>query len=138
MDRISSKVLRIASNLECGELPKSVHITPVPKGGDCNQVGNFRPESVLSVVVKVFEKIVQRQLYTYLQQNDLLHPTQLGFRPGHSTQDVLVKVVDEWRKALDEDKVVGAVLLDPSKVFYMVDHTLLLKKMVHEIWSWWG
>ena len=41
-----------------------------------------------------------------------------------------MKVVDEWRKALDEDKVVGAVLLDLSKAFDMVDHTLLLKKMV--------
>ena len=114
---------------------KSAHITPVPKEGDGNQVGNFRPVSVLSVVVKVFEKIVHRQLYTYLQENDLLHPAQFGFRPGHSTQDVLVKVVDEWRRALDEDKVVGAVLLDLSKAFDMVDHIAVEDG---EIWCWWG
>jgi len=74
---------------------KSAHITPVSKGGDNEIVRNFRPVSVLPVVVKVFERLVHQQLYTYLQENSLLHSTQFGFRPGHSTQDALVSLVDE-------------------------------------------
>jgi len=56
--------------------------------------------SVLPVVVKVFERLVHQQLYTYLQENSFLHSTQFGFRPGYSTQDALVSLVDEWREAL--------------------------------------
>ena len=55
----------------------------------CDLVENFRPISVLPVVVKVLERLVHRQLYAYLQGNNLLRSTQFGFRPGHSSQDVL-------------------------------------------------
>jgi len=129
VDRICAKLLQTAglgishsltslfnASLKCGKLPnewKSVHITPAPKGGYNEIVGNFRPVSVLPVVVKVFERLVHQQLYTYLQENSLLHSTQFGLRPGHSTQDALVSLVDEWRKALD--MLVGSVFLDFSK-----------------------
>ena len=86
------------------------------KGGDAESAENYRPVSVLPVVVKVFEKLVHHQVYSYLQENNILHPMQFGFRPGHTTQDVLVSMVDEWRKALDEDKLVGSIMLYLSKV----------------------
>ena len=86
------------SSLKCGDLPsewKAALVTPVKKNGSSDLVENFRPISVLPVVVKVLERIVHRQLYAYLQENNLLHSTQFGFRPGHSTQYVLVSLVDE-------------------------------------------
>ena len=73
------------------------------KGGDVESTGNCRPVSVLPVVVEVFEKLV------HLQENNILHPMQFGFRPGHTPQDVLVSIVDEWRKTLDEHKLVGSI-----------------------------
>ena len=144
-DEVSAKILRVAAagisgsltslfnySLESGELPgewKLAHITPVPKGGDSEVVVSYRLVSVLPVVAKVFERLIHKQLYTFLQFNNILEPNQFGFRPGHSTQDVLVNMVDGWRKAMDEDEVVGAVYLDFSKAFDMVDHSLLLLKM---------
>ena len=74
------------ASLRSGEMPrewKSAHVTAVHKGGDVESAENYRPVSVLPVVVKVFEKLVHHQVYSYLQENNILHPMQFGFRPGH-------------------------------------------------------
>ena len=55
------------------------------------------------VVVKVLERLIHQQLYDYLQENKILDPAQFGFRPGHSTQDASVNLVEDWRDALDKD-----------------------------------
>ena len=98
------------------------------KGGDVESTGNCGSVSVLPVVVEVFEKLVHQQVYRYLQEKNILHPIQFGFRPGHTLQDVLVSIVDEWRKALDEHKLVGSIMQDLSKAF---GHIILLQKSEH-------
>ena len=92
-------------------------------------ISNFRPVSVFPVVSKVFERLLHQQLYDYLQHYSILHPVQSGFRPQHTTQDVLVSMVDNWRKALDENELVGVAMVDLSKAFDMVNHSILLRKM---------
>ena len=103
------------ASLESGMIPsewKAANITPVPKGADRELVKNYRPISVLPIVAKVFEAIVHTQLYSYLESGFLLHPAQSGFQPHHCTEDVLIKTIDDWRIALDQDEIVGTVLID--------------------------
>ena len=80
-------------------------------------------------VYKVFEWIVHHQLSTYLHMNSILSEVQLGLRPQHTTQDVLVGTIEDWRQALDEDKLVASVMVDLSKVFDTVSHSILLGKL---------
>ena len=104
------------------------NVTPIQKKPGTNFVTNYRPISVIPVIAKVYESLIHRQLYSYLSENSILH-RQSGFRPGHSTQDVLLKTVDDWRIALDRGEHIGAVLIDLSKAFDSIDHALLLKKL---------
>ena len=56
--------------MKTGEIPsewKSANITPVLKKGRKEDVNNYRPISVLPIVAKVFERIVHKQLYEYLE-----------------------------------------------------------------------
>ena len=112
-------------SLESGQVAskwKLARVPLVPKGGSSEGVDHFRVVSVLPVVAKLLELVVHRQLYAYLLKCSILNKVQSGFWPQHTTQDVFVALMDDWRHALDDDKVVGAVMLDLSKAFDMVSH----------------
>ena len=115
-----------------GQIPsdwKKANVTPIPRTSTSNSPTNFRPISVLPVLAKVYESLIHQQVYRYLTTNSLLHPCQSGFRPAHSTQDTLLKTVDEWKIALDCGEYIGAILIDLSKAFDTIDHNILLNKL---------
>ena len=144
-DRISARLLRtVASSiapsitslfnasLVTGQFPsewKEANITPVPKPGGKRDFNSLRPISVLPVLAKVLESLVASQLTDFLETNKLLSDAQSGFRSNHSTQDVLLKCVDDWKAAIDKGKVVGTVMIDLSKAFDSICHSLLLRKL---------
>ena len=91
LDRISPRLIQECADLICvsnqsnsqGKLPedlKSARVIPLFKQSDRDDVNNYRPISVIPVVVKVFERIVYEQLYAYLEENDTLCKHQSGFR----------------------------------------------------------
>ena len=90
---------------------------------------SYRPVSILPVVFKVLETLIHRQLYRYLDSNNLLSSAQFGFRPHHKIQDVLLKSVDDWKMALDKNELVGTVMIDLSKAFDTFDHSLWVDKL---------
>ena len=96
------------------ELWKYTVVTPIQKSKDNFELTNFQPISVLPVLSKVLEWIAHDQLVFHLLKFNLLSDRQSGFRPQHSTQDVLVLVTDFWRKAIDESKFTAAAFLDVS------------------------
>lgn len=71
------------------------YITPLYKTGSRVVPGNYRPVSLTSHVVKIFERIVRKQLVTYLENNNLLCQQQHGFRVGHSCLTQLLHHVDD-------------------------------------------
>ena len=71
----------------------------------------------------------RKQFSQYLTDFKLLHKSQSGFRPKHSTESALILMIDSWLKAINEGKVVGCVLVDFRKAFDLVDHEILLTKL---------
>ena len=61
--------------------------------------------------------------------NNIFSPIISAYRKGHSCHHVLLDLTEEWRKYLDNDKIVGAVLMDLSKAFDCLPHELLIAKL---------
>ena len=73
----------ISKSLHSGIFPddwKCARVTPLFKQGEASDLNNYRPISVISVIAKVFERIVYDQLYNFLSNEDIISTHQLGFR----------------------------------------------------------
>ena len=110
---------------------KLVNVIPIFKKGDKQSIKNCRPISLLPICDKIFEKIIFNNLYNYLNTNNLLTKNQSGFRPGDSTTNKLLYLVNEIHMAFDDPKPleIRAVFLDISKAFDKVWHVGLLFKL---------
>ena len=53
---------------------KSARVTPIHKGGDALDLNNYRPISIISSTAKVFEKLIFKQLFKYINDFSILSP----------------------------------------------------------------
>ena len=122
----------INSSLISGEVPKSwkhAVITPLPKTANASTQSHYRPLSILPAIMKVMEKIVQRQLVQYFRDNCLFTPNQHGYRASHSSETALAVVTERIYRGMDEGCISILVMLDLSKCFDTVDHHRLIAKL---------
>ena len=138
-DSISEDVLAIVNHSLCsGIFPPALKIAlvkPLLKkvNLDSSVLSNFRPISNLPFLGKILEKAVSRQLNSFLSASDTFDRFQSGFRPNHSTETALVKVVNDLRVNMDDGKLSVLVLLDLSAAFDTVDHKILIERL--ELWA---
>ena len=98
---------------------KLAKVIPIFKKGDKQSTNNYRPISLLPTCGKIFEKNIFNNLYPYLNANNLITKNQSGFRPGDSTINQLLFLVDEIHQAFEDRNSleVRAVFPDISKAF---------------------
>ena len=70
---------------------------------------------------------MNEQMYEYME--NFLSDYLFGYRSGYGPQYCLVAMIEMWKKALDEQKVAGAILTDLSKAFDCISHELLIAKL---------
>ena len=119
-------------SFEMGQFPKffkTARVIPLYKTGEPNDVNNYRPISILPIFSKIFEKLVYKQIYGYLQINNFLSKNQYGFRKKMSTTDAVIDTTQFIFDSLDKGKTVVSFFLDFSKAFDCVNHAILLRKL---------
>ena len=92
-------------------------VVPVFKNvGERPTAKNYCPVSLLSVVSKVFEKLVNNRIVDHLEKCGLFSDFQYRFRFSRSTADLLTVVSDRISRAFNRSRATQAVALDISKV----------------------
>jgi hypothetical protein len=111
---------------------KIATVTPLLKKHnlDPTDLSNYRPVSNLSFLSKILEKIVRKQLMSYLESNMLLPKNQSAYRANHSTETALLRVYLDLVATCDAGKISLLALLDLSATFDTADHAILLQTSV--------
>ena len=105
-------------------------VVPVFKNvGERSTAKNYHLISLLSVVSKVFEKLVNNRIVDHLEKCGLFSDFQHGFRSSQSNADLLTVVSDRIARAFNRSGATRAVALDMSKAFDRVWHAGLLHKL---------
>ena len=144
-DQISSKALKhilpaiikpvthlINLSLQTGEVPEQIkdsNIIPIFKDGDKNTLGNHRPISLLNSLSKIYEKIVHKQLYTYLTENNILTEKQYGFRNNSSCEHAMIDLLSKLELNKKDKLITNLVFIDLSKAFDTISFDILLSKL---------
>uniref|UniRef100_A0A669EXB8 Reverse transcriptase domain-containing protein n=1 Tax=Oreochromis niloticus TaxID=8128 RepID=A0A669EXB8_ORENI len=103
------------------------------KNLDCHDLLNYRPISKLLFLSKILERLVFSQLQAYLDTNNIAEKFQSAFKPRHSTETALLRVLNDLFVSTDSGRSVVLVLLDLSSAFDMVDHNILLLRLEHTV-----
>jgi hypothetical protein len=111
---------------------KSAIVNPLFKGkGDCTSLDDYRGICCLPPIAKVFERILNLQIVSYFENNNLFCSNQHGFRANHSCETALISIIDHWKNAINNKMINLALFIDFKKAFDLVNHELLLLKLFH-------
>ena len=118
LDGIGPKIIKLAGSclspsiaelinksITLGQFPsqlKQAKIFPIFKSGSKTDPSNYRPISILPTISKIFERHVNKHLMGFLNKHKLLLETQSGFRPKHSCQTALIRLIDTWMECIDK------------------------------------
>ena len=142
-DGIPIKILRHASNTidshfcnimkkdlrknNYSEEPKTALVRPVFKKNERSKIENYRPVSILSGISKIYERFIHDCLSSYAEF--FLSKFISVYRKSYSPNHVLLRLIENWKKSLDNKNFVGTVLMDHFKAFDCVPHDLLVAKL---------
>ena len=119
-----------------GQIPniwKSANVCPVFKKGTKYDPINYRPISLTCKSCKVMEHIVTSHIMTHADTHNIMYPLQHGFQRGLSCETQLTEFIDDITRNLDNGKQTDCLIMDFSKAFDKVSHSLLTHKLEH---SW--
>ena len=81
---------------------KMALVNPLFKKNSRSDINNYRSINILSVIAKLFEKILVSQITFYFEDNNIFYTGQHGFRKGFSCETELHELISEINDARDK------------------------------------
>ena len=114
---------------------KQAEVTPLLKGLglDFEDLQNFRPVTNLQFIEKLIERVVSKRLQCHMDKNNLQNDNQYGYKKGHSTETILLKITNDILIASDKKTATVLLLLDLSAAFDTINIDRLINILFNEI-----
>ena len=106
---------------------KTALVRPLYEKKYQDKIQNYRPVSILNGFSKVYERYLLNSLSNHIEK--ILYNFTAAYKKPCSSSHVLMRLIENWKKHLDNKKIVGTVLMDLSKVFDCIPHDLLISRL---------
>ena len=110
---------------------KLAKVIALYKKGKHSLPENYRPISLLDCFGKILEKLMYKQMISFIKKHAILFIYQYGFREGYSTTLALIDIMDTIKSRLDNNEFGIGIFIDIKKAFDTVNHNLLFSKLEH-------
>lgn len=101
---------------------------PIFKKGGKADIANYIPIEIVPFFSKVIEKLFETHFDSHLKIENLLMPRQFGFLSGYSTNLVLIPLLYNIKRGID-DYFIGFVFIDFTLAFNSLVHDILFLKL---------
>ena len=121
------KCLKESYFLDCWEVSSSVSV--LKNVGERSAAKDYHTVSLLSVVSKVFQKVVNNRIIDHLEKCGLFSDFQYGFRSSQSNAELLTVICDRISRAFNRSGTTRTAALDISKGFNRIWHAGIFHKL---------
>ena len=90
---------------------------------------SYRPISLMSSIMKLFERVIEQRLHSYLEDIRFINKYQSGFRQDKTTDDHLFRLSQSIKESFNRREHVVAAFIDVEKPFHNVWHNGLRYKI---------
>ena len=115
------------SDNKCPENAKTTTVRPIFKIRDRTEIQNYRPVSLLIILSQTYERFLHENLTSHVDA--FLLKFISVYRKSYSSNHVVIRLIESWQKSVDQNRFVGAVLMDLLNAFKSIPHDLLFAKV---------
>jgi hypothetical protein len=110
---------------------KTTKVIELYKKKDKTNPANYRPISLLPIIGKVFDTLINNQMMAHLTKHNIISPTQYAFRPNSNTSMALETIINKIHRHTSQRQPILAIFVDLSKAYDTISHKRLLHKLHH-------